>query len=237
MEGNQVEVKVVGVVDEAALISPMLPTYADHYQLYDSEAAGKAALREKAIAALMIMPSDYMATGRVTVMTMDSGGGFSGIAMVDNDELSDFLRAHLLRNQVDPALQERIIAPYHPQRITLEPEVTTGAEGSATDEVAAVSGLLFGYFFGIILGIAVFTSAGYLLQGVARDKSDRIVSLLSSVSKCPPTAGRQSVGLALGLTQLIIWLGSLLVNGLVGTTMLGLRPTVFGFIFCPAGVF
>ena len=132
-----------------------------------------------------------------------------------------------MRDQLDPLLHERILDPYNPVWITLEE-----AGASEQSEAEAVSGVMFGYFFGIMLGIAVFTSAGYLLQGVARDKSDRIVEiLLSSVSARQLLAGKV-LGLgALGLTQLAIWIGSLLLLGIVGISALGVAPAVFAFLF------
>ncbi len=226
-EGTDTVTQPIGIVDQAAIIDPLLPAYAEDYRLLPSETNGEAALRGEEISALVMIPSTYMENGEVTVMSAERGGGFSGINAVGRTEMSTFLRAHLLRERLDPALYQRILDPYTPTRISLQ---TQGA--TEQSEAASVGNVMFGYAFGILLGIAVFTSAGYLLQGVARDKSDRIVEiLLSSVSARQLLAGKV-LGLgALGLTQLAVWLGSLLLLGIVGTSALGVTPAVFQFVF------
>ncbi len=225
--GTATATKPIGIVDQAAIINPLLPAYTDHYRLLPSEAKGESALRQKEIGALVVIPDRYLENGEVTVVSAESDGGFSGINAVDRDEMSSFLRAHLLRDRLDPVLYQRILDPYTPIRTSLQ------SQGAADEsEAASVGNVMFGYAFGILLGIAVFTSAGYLLQGVARDKSDRIVEiLLSSVSARQLLAGKV-LGLgALGLTQLAVWLGSLLLLSIVGTTALGVTPAVFQFVF------
>lgn len=219
--------KPIGIVDQAAIVEPLLPAYAEKYHLLASQDDGEAALRAKEISALALIASDYIETGKVTVVRAGEDGGISSINPVDSDEMATFLRAHLLRNRLDTPLRQRVLEPYAPVHSTLQPQ---GAEERS--EAAAVGNVMFGYAFGILLGIAVFTSAGYLLQGVARDKTDRIVEiLLSSVSARQLLAGKV-LGLgALGLTQLAIWLGTLLLLAVVGTTSLGIAPATFQFLF------
>lgn len=224
---DQEERPPIGVVDQAAIVQPLLATYADGYLVLDDQTVGEEALRAEEISALVVLSEDYLTTGQVTVINTGGNEGFQGIDFIGGSNIRTFLRDHLLRDQLDPLLHERILDPYNPVWITLEE-----AGASEQSEAEAVSGVMFGYFFGIMLGIAVFTSAGYLLQGVARDKSDRIVEiLLSSVSARQLLAGKV-LGLgALGLTQLAIWIGSLLLLGIVGISALGVAPAVFAFLF------
>lgn len=231
-EGDQNGRVIIGVVDEAAMIGMIEPDYTENYQLFATEDAGKQALRTDTISALIVIPPDYLSTGDVRFITLEEGGGFSGISALSTGEIRQFLVAHLLGDQLDPALRNRLVDPVSPIRETLALRDPAAESEAAAGEGAAVGGIMFGYFFGILLGIAVFTSAGYLLQGVARDKSDRIVEiLLSSVSARQLLAGKV-LGLgALGLTQLVIWIGSLTVLGIVGTTALGIAPAVFRFLF------
>lgn len=226
-EGTNQRPPIIGVVDQAGLVEPILPAYADRYQRFADRSRGEAALRAADIRALAIIPADYLTRGEVTVVRADEGGGLSGLPGVEGMALADFLRAHLLRNQLDPTLRARILDPFTPVWVTLQAQ---GAQ--AADNSAAMGNVFFGYMFGILLGIAVFTSAGYLLQGVARDKSDRIVEiLLSSVSARQLLAGKV-LGLgALGLTQLAIWILSLLLLGAVGANQLGVAPAALGFLF------
>jgi ABC-2 type transport system permease protein len=218
---------IIGVVDQAGIIEPILPDYADQYQRFVDRSSGEAALRAADIRALAIIPADYLTSGEVTVVRVAQGGGLSGLPGLEEDTLTEFLRAHLLRNQLDPTRRTRILEPFTPIWVTLQAQ---GAQ--AEDDAAAIGNVFFGYTFGILLGIAVFTSAGYLLQGVARDKSDRIVEiLLSSVSARQLLAGKV-LGLgALGLTQLAVWILSLLLLGAIGANQLGVAPAALGFLF------
>lgn len=250
-EGERTTPRIVGVVEErdpeqdqsgeGEIIGTILPAYQDRFQLFDDEARGIQALRNGEISTLMMLPVNYLESGDVRVVTLDDMGGISGIGTVGSGELRTFLVAHLLRDQLEPPLRDRLINPISLTRETIEPVAVAESDpvantstdtSTVADESAAVGNIMFGYFFGIILGIAVFSSAGYLLQGVARDKSDRIVEiLLSSVSARQLLAGKV-LGLgALGLTQLFVWIGSLMLIGLVGTTSLGVTPIVFEFLF------
>jgi ABC-2 type transport system permease protein len=67
--------------------------------------------------------------------------------------------------------------------------------------------LILPYIFGILLMMAIFTSSGYLLQGLGEEKENRVMEiLLSSISPKQLLAGKV-LGLgAAGLVQIIVWL-------------------------------
>jgi ABC-2 type transport system permease protein len=71
------------------------------------------------------------------------------------------------------------------------------------------SALILPYIFGILLMMSIFTSSGYLLQGLGEEKENRVMEiLLSSISPKQLLAGKV-LGLgAAGLVQIIVWLVS-----------------------------
>ena len=75
--------------------------------------------------------------------------------------------------------------------------------------LSIILNLMVPYFLGILLVMTIFVTSGYLLQGVAKEKTSRVMEIiLSSVTARELLAGKV-LGLgALGLTQIVIWLGS-----------------------------
>jgi ABC-2 type transport system permease protein len=221
MTPDQATDERIGVVDNADVIEPILPEYAERFQLYPSEEAGIAAVENNELRGLLVLPETYRQTGSLRLFT--TGGGVESLTALSSDEARDFLVAHLVRDRLDPELRELVANPYDVERVTL------GAEAVSPAETAA--GFMLPYFSGILLGIAIFTSSGYLLQGVAKEKSSRVVEiLLSSVTPRQLMTGKV-LGLgALGLTQILVWIGSVILLGYLATQMLGVSTAIFGLL-------
>jgi ABC-2 type transport system permease protein len=77
------------------------------------------------------------------------------------------------------------------------------------------------YVFSILFVITIFTTSGFLLQGVSEEKEGRVIEiLLSSISSTQLLAGK-ILGLgALGLIQVSVWLGA-------GAALLGAAMALF----------
>jgi ABC-2 type transport system permease protein len=195
-EGN------IGIVDELGAFTPLLPQYEEQFTLYGDQEQGRAAVRDKVIASLLVIPEDYVDTGKVTIITRE--GGFSAAVLEDSDTLKAFFVDHLLQNEVDPNVRARVANPIEPVVVSLEAEAEP--EGG---ELSIILNLMVPYFLGILLVMTIFVTSGYLLQGVTREKTSRVMEIiLSSVTAQELLAGKV-LGLgALGLTQIVIWLGS-----------------------------
>jgi ABC-2 type transport system permease protein len=137
-----------------------------------------------------------------------------------------FFVDHLLQDEVDPKVRARVAHPIEPVLVSLEAEAEP--EGG---ELSIILNLMVPYFLGILLVMTIFVTSGYLLQGVAREKTSRVMEiLLSSVTAQELLAGKV-LGLgALGLTQIVIWLGSSVA--LSGGTM-GLLGIALPFLVRP----
>ena len=221
------EPKQIGVVDHLGAFTPVLPAYQERYHLFADEEAGREALRADEIATLLVIPKDYVESGQV--MVVSKGSSFSAAMMEDSASVRAFFIDHLLQDEVDPALHKRLVDPIEPVLVSLEGE---GAPGGGP--LSTALNFIVPYFLGLLLVMSILVSSGYLLRGVAEEKTSRVIEIvLSSVTAWELLAGKV-LGLgALGLTQVLVWLAS--AFGLSGgaVSLLGVaapllaRPEVF----------
>ncbi|MBM4467277.1 MAG: ABC transporter permease [Chloroflexi bacterium] len=212
--------KAVGYVDQVGLFTPPLPEYADLFIPYPNEEAGREALFAEEIEALLLIPGDYLDTGRV--IGYSKGRGLPTAISVSEERIRPFLVDHLLAGQVDEGLRARVRAPMNLLPVSLAPQ------GEGSEDIASfVANIAIPYAFSILLVMAIFTSSGFLLQGVSEEKESRVIEiLLSSLTPIELLAGK-ILGLgALGLAQILFWLGC--GWALIGIAVTGLA--LFGAI-------
>ena len=164
------------------------------------------------------------------VLILSKGSAFSSAELENLAEVRQFFVDHLLRGQqVRPALRERLADPIEPVLVSL------GNEGEPEGgESSTFLGIMVPYFLAIMLILTIMIASGYLLRGVSEEKTSRVIELLlSSVSAKELLAGKV-LGLgALGLTQVMVWLASVLILGSVASALNGWniplmsRPEVF----------
>ena len=219
--------RAVAVVDQSGRFTPLLPAYAESFRLYPSEAEGAAAVQAETTRRLIVIPADYVETGRIRVVS--SEGAFSALDMEDSGSLRGFFIDHLARDLPDAALRARLADPFRAQVVNL-----TGEEQSAGGVLASVLGFVVPYLLSILLIVTIFVSSGYLLRSISEEKTNRVIEIvLSSVTAQQLLAGKV-IGLgALGLTQVLVWIVSSLglsggIVGLLGVAVpLFARPEVF----------
>jgi len=231
-------VTAIGYVDHSGVLDADLPQYAGRYIPYPDEAAGRRALLAKEIDSLMVLPEDYLETGKVTVYGI--GGGFSTFVAADEGDLRSFLVTNLLAGKVDPETEGRVLTPMRLETVTL---TETGQE-SEESPYSFLGDFVLPYVFSILFVITIFTTSGFLLQGVSEEKEGRIIEiLLSSISPTQLLAGK-ILGLgALGLIQVVVWLGSgaallsaaTALFALAGVIKFGLDTIIFGIVYFVLG--
>ncbi len=194
--------KPVGYVDQVGLFTPPLPEYEDFFIPYPDEEAAQEALFAEEIESFLLIPGDYLDTGQVVAYS--KGRGLTTAITVGEERIRPFLVDHLLAGQVDADLRARVRAPLNLQPVSLSPE----GEGSE-DTASFVANIAIPYAFSILLVMSIFTSSGFLLQGVSEEKESRVIEiLLSSLTAMELLAGK-ILGLgALGLIQILFWIGS-----------------------------
>jgi ABC-2 type transport system permease protein len=156
-----------------------------------------------------LVPSTYPASPSVQRIETPTKGlsGLGGATRHQTQEqiLAAVLQTALLADaQLPPDIEIRVIAP-----LQVEAQTTTGEEVSPLT-VAATFLVPFG--FTLLFVMSIFITSGYLLQSVTEEKENRVVEIvLSSVPPLPLMAGK-ILGLgAAGLTQVAIWVLTLLV--------------------------
>lgn len=175
------------------------------FQPYQEEDQAQAALESSQIQAYYVLPEDYPQTLDVELVYQEEPG--TSI----QSQFSDFIRQNLMAfENLDPAVKERL------------------SEGSLVT-MAALDGsremredqwyLIFTPFIaGIMFIIVVMTSGGYLMQAVVEEKENRTMEIvITSVTPNQLMTGKIIGNIAVGLTQLVIWL----VFGWIGLTVCG----------------
>jgi ABC-2 type transport system permease protein len=230
--------EATGYVDHSGLLAVQLPEYRAEFVPYPDVESARQALLSEEIDSFFVLEKDYMETGRVAVYGV--GGGFSTLVAADDVNLRGFLVDHLLEGQVDAIVQTRIRQPMEVEPVTLD------EQGEVTTETpfSWLGDFVLPYAFSILFVITIFTSSGFLLQGVAEEKEGRIIEiLLSSISATQLMAGK-ILGLgALGLIQVLIWIsaGAILVSAAValfamaGVIQLGMGTIALGVVYFVLG--
>ncbi len=218
---------VTAVVDESGHFTPILPEFQERYPVYPDRETAWAAVEQGTVRRALIIPPDYMETGRVEVVTGE--GSFAALDIQDSDSLRRFFVAHLARNEPDAQLKARLIDPVDPVVVSTNEE-----QASPGGVLGSVLGFIVPYMLSILLVITIFVSSGYLLRSVSEEKTSRVIEIiLSSVNAQQLLAGKV-IGLgALGLTQVLVWIASsfALSGGMVGLLGVAIplftRPMVF----------
>ena len=156
------------------------------------------ALLDDRVSEFFIIPEDYLDNGVINRFTLDweleTPGKSASIVRA-------FLLSNLLEGQVSDEVIERVKAPAFFASITLD------ETGQVAEDQGGVGTFLVPLLFGILLMLSIFTSSGFLLQGLSEEKENRIMEILiSSVSTRQLITGKV-LGLgAAGLAQMLFWL-------------------------------
>ncbi len=190
-------VEKVGYVDQVGLFTQN--TTGNNIQLipYTTEAAAKTALEQKDVAEYFVIPANYISTGSIQIYTLTSEIAPSNAVQ---SGISDFLMNNLLKGNST----EIIARAKNPLNIT---STTLTASGVPAAKQGGFSAFILPYLFSVLLMLAIFTSSGYLLQGLGEEKENRVMEiLLSSISPRQLLSGKV-LGLgAAGLVQIVVWL-------------------------------
>ena len=232
--GGQGGNKPVGVVDHSGLFVPIKPQFAGAYTAFPGDDAARQALLAQRIGAYLVIPADYLATGKIT--SYATGGFIESASAVDSDSLNAFLVHGLLDGKADPSLAARAASPADVTPVTLD---ENGRPRSGGSTAAAIAGFIIPFALSILLVVSIFTSSSYLLRSVSEEKETRVIEIvLSSVSATELLAGKV-LGLgALGLTQVGVWLlSTVFITGGLGALVAGVVVALSPGVFILAGIY
>jgi ABC-2 type transport system permease protein len=190
-------IEKIGYIDKVGIFNQGITENNIQIIVYNTEDDAKAALIKKDIKEYFIIGADYMSTGLIQRYTLANEIAPGPTVQT---VISDFLLNNLLQGNTADIIK-RVKNPINFVSTTL---TTAGIPATRQGGFAA---LILPYIFGILLMMAIFTSSGYLLQGLGEEKENRVMEiLLSSISPKQLLAGKV-LGLgAAGLVQIIVWL-------------------------------
>lgn len=162
---------------------------------YSDEDSAKKSLLDGNITHFFIIPENYLSTGKINIFStkrISSPG-----SMKAEGQIKDFLIENLLSGQSEE-LVERVKKPMDSEYFILNKH---------EENKEGIGAFLFPIGFAVLFMLVIFTSSGYLLQGIVEEKENRVIEvLLSSVSYKELLIGK-ILGLgAVGLAQMLIWL-------------------------------
>lgn len=215
-----VNAAMVGYVDEAGGFRDDTGQGDFRFIVYDSKSAALSALGRGDISGYFVIPKDYVASGRITLYSLDKRltppSGFVGA-------VCSFLSFNLLNGKVPQTTIDRVNSPADVSTVTLT------REGSVVPVQGGYLSIALPIVFAFLLALAIIFSSTYMLQGLGEEKENRLMDvLLSSVSPRQLLMGKVAgLGLA-GLLQVAVWMATL-------PPMLGLLGSSISMLQLPAG--
>jgi ABC-2 type transport system permease protein len=178
------------------------------YRPYPDEPTARTALSSKTIKGYFVVPADYIAKGVVEVYTPDAmnlAGGES------RNAFSNILREGLVRGKLDEQTAARVLDPLKQTR-----RFSVTRTGALTDDSRTASAvrIVVPLVFTMLFLMSVLMTSGYLMQGTAVEKENKVVEVLLASANPDEILSGKLLGLgAAGLLQIIVWLLLLLAGG------------------------
>jgi len=209
----------IGYVDHAGLLTNPVPAPkppAPYRQVpmvaFASETDAQAALDAGKIQAYYVIPADYLTSGALRVVHVNS------IKNASSQQFYNFLGTNLLKG-TDPAIAVRLVKGAD---ITVQ-----SADGSRSLSGNDWFSFVFPMIAGIGFIIAMFISGGYLMQAVVEEKENRTMEvIMTSVSPGQFMAGKIVGDTCVGLTQILAWLLLIVIPILLGRNTIPFLQTI-----------
>jgi ABC-2 type transport system permease protein len=183
------------------------------FRPFAAESEARPVLAARKIKGYFVLPPDYMAEGAIDAYTPDSFS-FSGDS--PRDALGVLVRRRLLAQRLDSGTSARILEPIARTRRFA---VTRSAEIRDGGAAATIVRLAVPLVFMILFLLSVLMTSGYLMQGTATEKENKVVEVLLSSANPDEILAGKLLGLGgAGLLQIGVWLAMAL------TTTLGIAP-------------
>ncbi|MFC1965586.1 ABC transporter permease [Chloroflexota bacterium] len=192
------EAITIGYVDEVGRFSDYTSQPGVTLVPYPIPEEAKSALLAGEISEYFIISEDYISTGAITRYTLKRELEPFGET---ERAVKSFLLSNLLLGETSQEVVERVKTPIELVSIRLD------ETGRVAVDQGGFGAFVVPYLFGFLLIMSIFTSSGFLLQGLGEEKENRIIEiLLSSLSARQLLTGKV-LGLgAAGLMQMVIWL-------------------------------
>jgi ABC-2 type transport system permease protein len=180
-----------------------------------SEEGARAALARRDIRAYFVLAPDYLQTGTIGLYVPDTVR-MSSTGL--RDAFAILIRERVLAGRVDGEIAARVLSPLGDLKryaVTRTGDVVDGGE------MASAVRIIVPVAFMILFLMSVMMTSGYLMQGTAIEKENKVVDVLLASANPDEVLGGKLMGLgAAGLLQVVVWLSLLLF------TAIGILPLV-----------
>jgi ABC-2 type transport system permease protein len=185
------------------------------YRPYPTEPAARAALAARTIKGYFRVPADYVEKGVVEIYAPDT---FNMSGSESRTEFSRLLRRQLLAGRIDGPMAERVVSPLGETRrygVTRAGELTDGSTSASLVRLAVP------LTFMVLFLMSVLMTSGYLMQGTATEKENKVVEVLLASANPDEILAGKLVGLGgAGLLQIGVWLVIALGTGIGAVPLL-----------------
>lgn len=193
----------IGYVDEVGFLESVTSPDFDRFIPYESEEAARAAFEKGDLDAYIVVPEDYLQTGRVSYFAK------KGIPFVMQDEIDDFLRLGVSSLAPPDVPVERLRNPANTKMHIL-------GEDEPMNEEALVGRFILPIIFAVLFIFTVLTTSQFLMSGVVEEKENRVMEILITSIRPGQLLVGKVIGLgALALTQVIVWLAAGIIIAIV----------------------
>jgi ABC-2 type transport system permease protein len=223
------EMPIYGVIDAAGLVQLQQDVTAPKahavFRPVAAESDARVSLARGAIAGYFVVPSDFLDRGVLDIYTPATFSAAGVTARDSRDAFADLLRERLLGNRLDSTLAARIRDPFADARRFA---VTKNGDVSDAGAVASALRIVVPLLFMVLFMLSVMMTSGYLIQGTALEKENKVVDVLLASANPDEIMGGKLIGLGgAGLLQIGVWLSLLLIAGV------GALPVLFaGHVRC-----
>ncbi len=182
------------------MLGPMVQLGTTVFRPYDDTAAAKAELLDGVLAGYFVVPDHWISSGTIEAFYAD---GLDLNASEAREALAELLLDRVLEKGVEPELVGRVRDP-----IAQTVSWTVRADGQIVERNVrgVLLNLLVPLGFTILLFIAVMMNTGYLVQGLAVEKENKVVEVVLSSANPDQVLAGKLLGLgAAGLLQILVW--------------------------------
>jgi ABC-2 type transport system permease protein len=207
-ETNDDARRLLEATGQSAAVDRVLPRSSFEFRPFATDTQARAALARRDLRGYFVLTDDYLRTGIVEAYTPDS------INVSGSDSRNAFgalVREQLVRGHVEPGIAARVMTPLLDVRrfaVTRTGEVKDGGQ------VASAVRIALPLAFTLLFLMSVLMTSGYLLQGTATEKENKVVEvLLASANPDEILAGKLAGLGAAGLVQVGVWMTMLFLTG------------------------
>jgi ABC-2 type transport system permease protein len=200
--------RAVDAMGQRAAVQAALDQAGFIFRPYNGEEQARAALRDGTIKGYFAVSPDYVDTGRIDIYTPDT---FSFAGSASRSAFAAVVRDRLLAGRLDDRMRERVTDP-----IADGKELSVSRAGEITEGGKAASAvrLAVPMVFIVLFLVSVLMTAGYLMQGTATEKENKVVEVLLASANPDEILAGKLMGLGgAGLLQIGVWLVMVLVTG------------------------